>query len=147
MSERLMKENVMKGLLLAACAPSCPTMWGCGSSGGGDNPLAATPTFSPVAGTYATAQTVTIASATAGAAIYYTVDGTNPTTASTAYTAPVSIAVTTTLKAIATATGYTASAVATGCCIAPGAKPSTLAFLAPVPFYVLVVRGRIELPT
>jgi hypothetical protein len=88
---------------------------GCGSSGGGGGggttPQAATPTFSPAAGAYATAQSVTISTTTAGATIYYTTNGTDPTTASTTYTAPVAVAASATLKAIATATGYTQSAV------------------------------------
>ena len=72
---------------------------------------AATPTFSPAAGTYASAQTVTISDATLGATIYFTTDGTTPTTASTKYTAPISVATNLTLKAIATATGSSTSAV------------------------------------
>ncbi len=74
---------------------------------------AATPTFSPVAGTYATAQTVTISDTTSGATIYYTTNGTTPTTSSTKYTAPITVSSTQTLKAIATATGFTQSAVGT----------------------------------
>ena len=42
-----------------------------------------TPAFSPVAGTYATAQTVTISDGTPGATIYYTTNGFTPTTSST----------------------------------------------------------------
>src|SRR4029078_10293410 len=61
----------------------------------------ATPTFSPVAGTYTSAQSVTITSATSGASIYYTTDGTTPTAGSTLYSGPVSVAVSETLKAIA----------------------------------------------
>ena len=72
---------------------------------------AATPTFSPVGGTYASAQSVTISDTTAGATIYYTTDGSTPTTASTKYTAPVSVAASLTLKAIATAAGFSNSAV------------------------------------
>jgi hypothetical protein len=78
----------------------------------GTLPVAATPTFSPAAGSYTTAQSVTIASTTAGAVIHYTTDGSTPTAASTAYAGPVAVSATTTLKAIATATGYTDSAVA-----------------------------------
>ena len=59
------------------------------------------PTFSPAAGTYAEAQTVTIACATDGATIYYTTDGTEPTSASTQYTSAISVSTTTTIKAIA----------------------------------------------
>jgi len=83
-------------------------------------PQVATPTFSPAAGTYATAQSVTISTTTAGATIYYTTNGTDPTTASTTYTAPVSVAASGTLKAIATATGYTTSAVATAAYVIGG---------------------------
>ena len=74
-------------------------------------PVAATPTFTPAAGTYTSAQTVTISDATSGAKIYYTTNGTTPTTASTLYSAPVSVSVTQTLQAIATASGYTTSSV------------------------------------
>jgi len=73
---------------------------------------AATPTFSVAAGTYATKQTVTIADKTAGATIYYTTNGTAPTTASTKYTAAIPVAATETIEAIAVATGYANSAVA-----------------------------------
>ena len=52
---------------------------------------AAMPTFSPVAGTYTSPQLVTISSTTAGAAIYYTTDGSTPTTASFLYTVPVAV--------------------------------------------------------
>lgn len=73
---------------------------------------AAAPTFSPVGGTFSTAQTVTISDATAGAAIYYTTDGGTPTTSSTHYTVPITVSSTKTIKAIATATGCSSSAVA-----------------------------------
>ena len=65
----------------------------------------ATPTFSPKAGRYAEAQTVTISCETAGATIYYTLDGTTPTTSSTRYTQPLTISETTTVKAIAVSDG------------------------------------------
>jgi hypothetical protein len=76
-------------------------------------PAAATPTFSPAAGTYTSAQTVTISDVTAGATIYYTTDNSMPSTSSTQYTGPVSVSSTETLEAIAVASGYSQSAVGT----------------------------------
>jgi hypothetical protein len=77
------------------------------------NPPAGTPTFSPAAGTYTSAQTVSISDATTGATIYYTTNGTTPTTASTAYTGPISVSSTETIEAIAAAPAFSNSAVAT----------------------------------
>ena len=71
-----------------------------------------TPTFSPAAGTYSSAQSVTLSDATSGATIYYTTNGTTPTTSSTQYTGPITVSSTETLQAIAAATGDTNSAVA-----------------------------------
>ncbi len=72
-----------------------------------------TPAFSVGTGTYGAPQTVSIADATAGAVIYYTVDGTTPTTSSSVYTVPIQVTTTETLQARAVAPGMTASAVAT----------------------------------
>ena len=73
----------------------------------------ATPTFSPAEGTYTEAQTVSISCATAGASIYYTLDGTNPTPNSMAYSTAINISETTTIKAIAMKEGMNASEIAT----------------------------------
>jgi hypothetical protein len=75
------------------------------------SPPAATPTFNVPAGPYSSAQTVTISSTTPSATIYYTTDGSTPTTSSTAYTGPITVSTTETVNAIAIATGYSASAV------------------------------------
>jgi len=82
----------------------------------------AAPTFSPVAGTYTSAQAVTITSATSGASLAYTTDGTTPTESGGTIThgtalangGSVTISATTTLTAIAFKTGYTDSAVTSG---------------------------------
>jgi hypothetical protein len=76
-------------------------------------PAAATPTFTPAAGKYAATQTVTIKTATANATIFYTTDGTNPTTSKTAvkYTAPITVSKTEALKAFSEAPNYANSAV------------------------------------
>ena len=63
-------------------------------------PQVAAPTFTPAAGTYNAVQNVTI-SAEEGATIYYTLDGTTPSTESQVYSTPIEIAETKTLKAIA----------------------------------------------
>ncbi len=59
----------------------------------------ADPAFDLPAGSYNTPQSVTITSATAGAQIRYSTNGTNPTPASNLYSAPISVSGTTTIKA------------------------------------------------
>ncbi|MBQ6277956.1 MAG: chitobiase/beta-hexosaminidase C-terminal domain-containing protein [Bacteroidales bacterium] len=63
--------------------------------------LIANPTFNPAEGTFFNSVDVTLACETDGATIYYTLDGTDPTDASTAYTEAIHITETTTVKAIA----------------------------------------------
>ena len=76
-------------------------------------PVAA-PTFTPTAGTYTSAQTVAINTATSGASIRYTTDGSTPSeTVGTLYGAPVMVNATTTINAIAFKTGMTDSTMAT----------------------------------
>jgi hypothetical protein len=61
----------------------------------------ASPTFSPAAGTYSGSRNVTISS-TSGATIYYTTDGSTPTSASALYSSPIALPIgSTTLEAIA----------------------------------------------
>ena len=72
----------------------------------------ATPTFSPVAGEVEKGTTVTISTETDGATIYYTTDGSTPTTGSTAYTSAITINSAKTIKAIAVKDGMANSAVA-----------------------------------
>jgi uncharacterized repeat protein (TIGR03803 family) len=72
----------------------------------------ATPVFSPAAGLFPSAQTVTISDATPSATIYYTTDGTNPTASSTAYSGLITVSLTETIEAIAVASGLANSPVA-----------------------------------
>lgn len=74
---------------------------------------AATPVFSPAAGTYSAAQSVVITDSTSGAKIYYTTDGSTPTTSSNLYSGAITVSSTETLQAIASASGDALSAVAT----------------------------------
>ncbi len=70
------------------------------------------PTFSPAAGTYTSAQTVTISTPTPGASIRYTTDGSTPSqTAGTLYSGPITVASALTVNAIAYASGMINSAV------------------------------------
>jgi LysM repeat protein len=74
---------------------------------------AVAPTFSPAAGSYTSSQSVTISDATAGTTIYYTTNGTMPTTSSSVYSGAITVSATETLEAIAVETGYTNSPAAT----------------------------------
>ncbi|MGC9450224.1 MAG: sugar-binding protein [Oceanipulchritudo sp.] len=67
-------------------------------------------TYSPLPGAYAGTVNVTLASATPGAAIHYTTDGTMPDAESPAYTAPLSVSADTTLRAVAIMDGRNAAA-------------------------------------
>src|SRR2546422_6485052 len=82
-----------------------------GNAGTGST-VVATPTFSPAGGTYTGSVTVSISDATSGAAIHYTTDGSTPTTSSPVYGGALTFTQTTTLNAMAAASGMTDSAVA-----------------------------------
>ncbi|MDR3302778.1 MAG: chitobiase/beta-hexosaminidase C-terminal domain-containing protein [Spirochaetaceae bacterium] len=72
---------------------------------------AATPTANPPGGMYNIAQNVTLNTTTESSSIYYTIDGTNPTTGSALYSGAINIPLGTTLKAIAVKGGLAQSAV------------------------------------
>ena len=75
-------------------------------------PDAATPQASPVAGTYQGLATVTLATATAGASIRYTLDGSDPTaTTGTLYAGAFVVNASATLKARAFKSGFNPSAL------------------------------------
>ena len=71
-----------------------------------------TPYVTPPAGTYTTGQTVEIKTPTSGATIYYTLDGSAPTSADgIEYAGPLTVSSTTNIRAIAYKTGETESNV------------------------------------
>jgi hypothetical protein len=82
-------------------------------SGSTSLPVAASPTFTPAPGAYSSSQTVKLSDSTPGAVIYYTTNGTAPTTSSAKYTAALQVTTSTTIEAMAAASGYSNSAVAT----------------------------------
>ena len=76
-------------------------------------PKTEAPAIAPNGGSFSNSVTVTLTCATEGAAIYYTTDGSDPTMASTQYTAPFALTETATVKAIAVADGHSDSAIST----------------------------------
>lgn len=93
---------------------------------GGSAVIVATPTFSPAAGTYYEAQSVTL-SAEDGASIYYTTNGEDPTTSSTLYSEAIEVAQTTTIKAIAVKDGVSSAVASATYTIVTATKVASIA--------------------
>jgi hypothetical protein len=81
------------------------------------------PLFSVASGTYSTPQMVGISDATAGATIYYTTDGSTPTTSSFVYSGPIPVTATETINAVAGGGAYNLSPVATATYTINGLTP------------------------
>ena len=98
-------------LLLVSCGGGSTT-----GDGGGDGDLESVvaPTLDPSGGTFDEPQAITIATTTEGATIYYTTDGTDPTSSSNEYTEQVTISTDSTIKAIAVKSGMTDSDISSG---------------------------------
>jgi hypothetical protein len=79
------------------------------------SPTAVTPLFSLAAGTYTSTQSVSLSDPTPNSTIYYTIDGSQPSpgvgTTAVYNNTPINVSTTTTINAIAIATGYVNSAV------------------------------------
>ena len=86
-------------------------------------PIAGAPVFSPNGGNFGGTLNVTLSSATASANIYYTLDGTTPTPASTLYTEPIAITTSTTIRAIASGDGFIQSPVSSASFTSLGQTP------------------------
>jgi hypothetical protein len=95
-----------------------------GTSSGSGTSLgtAAIPTIvTPADGPYTSLPLyIPITDTTPNATIYYTTDGSTPTTSSTVYSGPVAVSSTETLNAIASAPGYASSAVTSVSFTVPG---------------------------
>ena len=76
-------------------------------------PSCAIPTFTPNGGLFVGSQEISLACTTTNATIYYTTDGSTPTTSSSVYTEPFTINETTTIKAFGVKDGLANSGVAT----------------------------------
>jgi hypothetical protein len=115
MSSLLYRQRGLLALALACIVPLA-FIGGCGSGSSGGNSTAppnpaATPTLTPASGTsFSSTLSVSITDATPAATIYYTTDGSAPTTSSSVYSGPITIKATTTVNAIASATGFSQSA-------------------------------------
>ena len=70
-------------------------------TGGGETVAVASPSFSVSGGKYYAPIELSLSCSTEGASVYYTLDGTEPSSVSTAYTSAINISETTTVKAIA----------------------------------------------
>ena len=114
---------IISGAMLCGCSS--------GSSGSGSNPPPPPPQNKTATPTLATASAqnaaviVSLADTTSGAKIYYTLDGSTPTTSSEIYQAPFLVASNLTVKAIASASGDADSDVASQT-FTPGIASGTL---------------------
>jgi hypothetical protein len=91
-------------------------------------PAVATPVITPSAGSYLNSTSVSISDATSGATIYYTQDGSTPTTASPHYTSPFTITTSQTVTAIAALSAYLNSPAASAAYTITVSPPTKLAF-------------------
>jgi subtilisin family serine protease len=93
----------------------------------------ATPTFSVPAGTYASVQSVALSTTTSGATIYYTTDGSTPTTSSFVYSGAISVPMNTTMtiKAFAAKAGWLDSSVASASYVITGTVATPTFSIAP----------------
>jgi hypothetical protein len=89
----------------------------------------AAPSISLPTGTYTGAQQVTLSDSTSGSTIYYTTDGTVPTSSSLAYSGPIAIAATSTVQAIAVLQGSQSTVASSTLTISPTLLQAKLVFL------------------
>jgi len=107
---------------------------------GASAPQAATPTFSPSPGTYASPQNVTISTTSSGAVICWNTTGSPSTNGSsgcaggsTLYSGAIGVSSTETIFAVAGGTGYTDSSVASGQYVISSLPQATMPTFSPPP--------------
>lgn len=86
--------NLSQGVKLARYKATYPISWTTSSA-------APPPTYTPQSGSYSCPQAVTIADQDPGATIFYTTDGSVPTSSSAKYTGPLTVSTSETLQAVA----------------------------------------------
>lgn len=91
----------------------------------------ATPVFNPPGGTYSGSQAVTITDSSQDVTIYYTTDGSTPTSASTVYDGAVEVSASEMLQSIALGTGYGQSEVAKAAYIINQPATPTIKWVSP----------------
>ena len=91
-----------------------------------DQQTVATPTFSPAGGTYTSTQNVALSCTTTGATIRYTTNSSEPTSSSTAYSSPINVSSTTTIKAKGFRDGWTPSSTASATYTISGGTPGEM---------------------
>lgn len=100
-----------------------------------------TPVFTPAPEFFTGSVSVTISSTTPSAAIYYTTNGSTPTTGSTPYTGPVSLSATTTVNALAVASGYQNSSIGTAVYTLGSTAPTSCSMITSPSTSTLTVGG------
>ncbi len=101
-------------------------------TGGGSGTVVA-PSFSPAAGNISGPTPVSLSTSTSGAQIFYTTNGSTPTTSSTLYSGPIQVTASTTIKAIAIKSGLTNSQVSSATYTVQNASTPILNFSANPP--------------
>jgi hypothetical protein len=121
-------------IAIAACGGDDPqgttgTTGATGNTGSGGLPTLSLPVFTPPEGTYQAAQAVTIQCTNAGAAVWYTSDGSDPVGSGsrTLYTTPVQVplATTLTLRAVAMLSNWNSSQVVQAVYVVEDTRPQS----------------------
>lgn len=134
-----LQNDTTKGHTRSALSrPTGATPWDIGAyQFSGSPPVASTPTFSPVAGTYSGTQSVTISAATGGTICYNTsgapaTNGVSGCTTGTLYSGPVTVSSSQTLFAVAGGSGFTDSSVGSAVYVINSVPPAPTTLMAVV---------------